>query len=165
MNDFSPAERVLLARLAGLFDRLDPVPAEVGRAAERAVDVLRPTVSWRRLQLVRDSAIRPLTVAMRGPGTRRRLSFGIGRQLLDIELESLADGTLALTGLLAESGDDADAPSGEQARVWVRWPSGAGWGVVDEVGRFALDGIPAGPLCLLVARTSTEMGLTPWFVG
>jgi hypothetical protein len=162
MSAFSPAERVLLARLSELFDRLDPVPREVGRAAEHAADVLRPTTSWRRLHLVRDSAIRPLTATMRGPGTRRRLSFGVGRQLVDIELESLVDGTLALTGLLAEPSTE---PGAGQARVWVRWPTGAGWAVVDEVGRFALDGIPAGPLCLLVARTPTETGLSPWFVG
>ncbi|HEX3780948.1 MAG TPA: hypothetical protein VHX38_14895 [Pseudonocardiaceae bacterium] len=155
MSAYSPAEQALLTRLAELFDRLDPVPTEVGRAAEHAVRVLRPTAEVRRLELVRDSAIRPLTVAMRGPGTRRRMSFGVGRHLVDVELESLADGTLALTGLLADQ---------EAARVWVRWPTGAGWGAVDEVGRFALDAVPAGPLCLLVARGG-ELGLTSWFVG
>ncbi|HEY4023283.1 MAG TPA: hypothetical protein VGM75_31665 [Pseudonocardiaceae bacterium] len=147
MIGFSAEERELLSRIAGVFDAVDPVPEAVRRAAEDAALVLRPTRTWRRLELVRDNMM----------GVReRRLGFGPGG--LDVRVRRVGVGVVAVRGLVEQA-----------ATVWVRWPGGAGRSVVDAGGRFALAEVPAGPLCLAVTGLAAtgkgvRMGLTPWFV-
>lgn len=155
MNSFSAEERELLARLAGLYGVLDPVPEGVRRAAEDAAFVLRPTRTWRRLQLVRDNVM----------GAReRRLGFGPGG--LDVELRGTGSGLVAVRGLVEEV---TGARGRRAAAVWVRWPAGAGRAPVDSGGRFDLAEVPAGPVCLAVTAVALTgrragMALTPWFV-
>ena len=156
MSGFTSDERELLARVAGLFDVLDPVPEAVRRAAEDAAFVLRPTRTWRRLELVRDNVM---------SARERRLGFGPGG--LDVEVRRSGVGVVAVRGLVEEV---AGTVRGGRARgrggaaVWVRWPGGAGRSLVDAGGRFALTEVPAGPVCLAVTGKSAGMALTQWFV-
>lgn len=142
MSEFSVAERELLARVAGLFDVLDPVPQEVRRAAQDAALVLRPTPTWRRLELLRDNMM---------SARERRLGFGPGG--LDVRVRRMGVGVVSVRGLVEQA-----------AAVWVRWPGGAGRSLVDTGGRFELAEVPAGPVCLAVTGKAAGMGLTPWFV-
>jgi hypothetical protein len=153
MSAFSAEERALLGRLAGLFEVIDPVPEGVRQAAEGAAFVLRPTRTWRRLELVRDNVM----------GAReRRLGFGPGG--LDVEVRGTGSGLVAVRGLVEEV---TGARRG--AAVWVRWPGGAGRALVDSGGRFDLAEVPYGPVCLAVTALALTgrragMALTPWFV-
>jgi hypothetical protein len=103
---------------------------------------LRPTRTWRRLELVRDNVM---------SARERRLGFGPGG--LDVEVRRAGVGVVAVRGLAEWA-----------ASVWVRWPGGAGRSLVDAGGRFALAEVPAGPVCLAVTGRAAGMALTPWFV-
>jgi hypothetical protein len=159
MNGFSVVERELLGRIAAVFGALDPVPDEVRRAAEDAAFVLRPTRTWRRLELVRDNMMSE---------RERRLGFGPGG--LDVRIRRANGDLLALHGSV--DGAPGQVRAGRvrglvdrgAAAVWVRWPGGAGRALVDAGGRFGLAGVPAGPLCLAVTGKAAGMALTPWFV-
>lgn len=155
MSEFSAEERELLARVAGLFEVLDPVPERVRRAAEDAALVLRPTRTWRRLELLRDNMM---------SARERRLGFGPGG--LDVRVRRVGVGSAAVRvrGVVEQPAAGRGA-----AAVWVRWPGGAARSLVGEGGRFEVAGVPAGPLCLavtglVVAGKAAGMGLTPWFV-
>lgn len=142
MTDFSVAERELLTRIAELFAIVDPVPDAVRRAAEDAAFVLRPTRTWRRLELLRDTMM---------SARERRLGFGPGG--LDVRIRRLGGDLVAVRGLVERG-----------VSVWVRWPGGAGRSLVDDGGRFDLAEVPAGPVCLAVTGKTAGMALTPWFV-
>ena len=147
MTEFSVEERELLARIAELFAVVDPMPDAVRCAAEDAASVLRPTRTWRRLELLRDTMM---------SARERRLGFGPGR--LDVRIRRVGGDLVAVRGLVERG-----------VSVWVRWPGGAGRSLVDDRGRFDLAEVPAGPVCLAVtglALSSRQAGmaLTPWFV-
>ena len=158
MTGFSAAERELLARIAGVFAALDPVPDAVARAAQDAALVLRPTRTWQRLELVRDN----VTI-----GRERSLGFGPGG--LEVLVRTAGSDAVALRG----SVESCAAPAAGRVRrlvgrgaaaVWVRWPGGAGRALVDAGGGFVLGEVPRGPVCLAVTGKSAGMALTPWFV-
>lgn len=154
MTGFSAAERELLGRIAGVFAALDPVPDAVWRAAEDAALVLRPTRTWRRLELVRDNVV---------SGRERSLGFGPGG--LEV-LVRRGPGAVALRGTVASCAAPAVRRLADRgaAAVWVRWPGGAGRALVDAGGGFVLGEVPSGPVCLAVTGKSAGMALTPWFV-
>ena len=172
MSGFEEWERELLARIAGVFAALDPVPEQARRDAEDAALVLRPTRTWRRLELLRDNVM---------SSRERRMGFGPGG--LDVRVRWGAGDRVALSGSV--DGPAAPGPGGRAsaggggvpavglrragrlygaAAVWVRWPGGAGRSLVDASGRFDLAEVPAGPVCLAVTGKSAGMALTPWFV-
>ncbi|HEY4456118.1 MAG TPA: hypothetical protein VGN81_17530 [Pseudonocardiaceae bacterium] len=155
MIEFSVPERELLARIAGVFAILDPLPDSVLRAAEDAALVLRPTRTWRRLELVRDNVM-----------SARERSLGFGPGGLEVLVRRAGRGAVALRG----SVESCAAPAVRRlvdrraAAVWVRWPGGAERALVDPGGRFDLADVPSGPVCLAVTGKSAGMALTPWFV-
>jgi hypothetical protein len=154
MIEFSVAERELLARIAGVFAVLDPLPDAVRRAAEDAALVLRPTRTWRRLELVRDNVM-----------SARERSLGFGPGGLDVLVRRAGRDEVALRGSVQSA-----APAVRRlvdrsaAAVWVRWPGGAGRALVGAGGEFDLAEVPSGPVCLAVTGKSAGMALTPWFV-
>jgi len=129
----------LLNRLAAAFERHDPVPPEVTEAAVAAGRLAGPARSWTSLALVGVDG-------MRGDGL---LGFADRACRVDVEVTSGR-----LTGLRRGAGD-----------VWVRWPGGERRAVLDDVGRFTVDGLPAGPLCVVVRRAGHADAVGPWFVG
>jgi hypothetical protein len=133
----------LLARLARMFERFDPVPADLGHAVARAGRLAGTGTTA--LALVADGS----AAGVRGGG--RVLGFAGPAGRIDVAVDG--DGvTCELTGLATVAGP-----------LWVRWPGDARPVDVDEWGRFAVAGLPAGPLSLLVAGTPDAVG--PWFVG
>lgn len=155
----TPAERVVLARLAEAFDRLDPVPASVQAAAEAAGRQPRPASSTRWLPVLRDTAVEPLALALRSGAGGRVLGFGDQATALRVELSDVVTALagLRLTGLLS-----TDGPC---TRVSVCWPDGVAETPVDALGRFEVDDLPAGPLCLRLWRADRLLAVTAWFVG
>jgi hypothetical protein len=127
----------LLRRLADVFERYDPVPTGIGVDAVRA-------------GLLAGSASSALALVAAGGGAVR----GVGRLLgfawpggrIDVQI----DAGVRLTGLV----------SGLMGSLLVRWPDGSRVVSVDSLGRFVVDGLPAGPLSLVVAGS-----VSPWFVG
>jgi hypothetical protein len=59
--------------------------------------------------------------------------------------------------------------AGRPPALLVRWPAGPELAetaaLVDEVGRFSVRGLPAGPLGLVLRRTGEPDAVSPWFVG
>ena len=156
MIGFCAAERELLARIAGVFGLVDPVPDAVWRDAEDAALVLRPTRTWRRLELLRDNVM---------SARERRVGFGPGG--LDVLIRRAGGGAVALRGSVESCTGTAGVRRLVErgaAAVWVRWPGGAGRALVDAGGRFILDEVPSGPVCLAVTGKAAGMALTPWFV-
>jgi hypothetical protein len=153
-------ERALLARLAEAFDRLDPVPSAVQAAAEAAGRQPRPAPSTRWLPLLRDTAIEPLALALRSGADGRVLGFGDPATALRVEVSDMDIGMgagLRVTGLLS-----TERPCG---KVSVCWPDGVAETPVDPLGRFEIDGLPAGPLCLRLWQADRLVAVTAWFVG
>ena len=139
MNDVA-----LLARLAGVFGRFDPVPVDVGVAAVGAGRLAGHVAAA--LVLVADGL----------PGARgggRLLGFAGGGGRVELEIES--DGSaVELTGVASGVGE-----------LWVRWPGGERIVDVDPWGRFTAVGLPAGPLSVAVRGVGAPDAVGPWFVG
>jgi hypothetical protein len=160
---FSAAERELLARIAEVFAVLDPLPEAARRAAEDAALVLRPTRTWRRLELLRDNVM-----------SARERSLGFGPGGLDVLVRRAGRGAVTLRGSVQSCA--AGPVRGLRtdrvrrlvdrgaAAVWVRWPGGAERALVGTGGEFDLAEVPRGPVCLAVTGKSAGMALTPWFV-
>jgi len=133
----------LLARLAEVFTRFDPVPAGIGRAAVRA-GALTGRASGL-LALVVDGT----PGGVRGGG--RIVGFAGAGGRIDAEIDG-AGPAVELTGVASVAGE-----------LWVRWPGGARRVDVDTWGRFVVSGLPAGPLSFAVGGDRVAVG--SWFVG
>jgi hypothetical protein len=129
----------LLSRLAAEFALHDPVPSDVTAAACAAGRLVGPARSWTSLALAEE------------PGLRGGGVLGFADQVGRVDVEVTGG---RLTGLLRGPGE-----------VWVRWPGGERQAVVDDVGRFMVDGLTAGPLCVVVRRAGAADAVGPWFVG
>jgi hypothetical protein len=127
----------LLRRLADVFERYDPVPAGIGVDAVRA-GLLAGSASSALVSVTDGGG------AVRGAG--RLLGFAWSGGRIDVQI----DAGVRLTGLV----------SGLMGSLSVRWPDGSRLVSVDSVGRFVVDGLPAGPLSLVVSGS-----VSPWFVG
>jgi hypothetical protein len=148
-------DAALLAELAALVDRLDPVPDAAAHAARQAF-TLRPRHGRARvLALVRDTALGVGPVPVRGP-ERHVLDFAGATTLLTVEVGRSRPGTVRLRGLL-----DTERPGA----LLAHWPDGELSVAVDRIGGFAVDGLPAGPLCLAVRAPGEPTAVTPWFLG
>ena len=122
----------LLTRLASAAERKDPVPPHV-LAAARAAFAWR-TVAEDIAELVYDSVTDEELVGVRGGP--RQLSFA-GRDVT-VEIEAVPGGRRVI-------GQVAPGAGGE---VEVRHRTGSVRAPIDELGRFAADGVTGGPVSL-----------------
>lgn len=151
MNDHLDDDS-LLEELADLLRRADPVPHAVLEAARAAIE-------WRDLDaelaaLVADSARHPddRLALVRGVGGPRTLSFSAGA--FAIELEVAVSGTgRSLVGQLVPPA---------KALLEVFHPGGRTEADSDELGRFAVDWIPAGPMMLRCSPADGRAVVTEW---
>lgn len=130
----------LLALLADLLDRADPVPEPVVAQARAALVGRTDAILTR---LITDSA------HTRGSHTTRTLRF----TALDVVLEP-APGGLHVTGF-AHTG----------ATLHAHWPTGSLTTPLGPGGFFHLDHLPAGPLKFLLRQEGAPDTATRWFVG
>ena len=122
----------LLARLAGIADRVDPVPARAYEWGRVAFDLGQ--VDAELAELVRDSAVDTEALAgVRGELTLRLLSFEVADLALDLQVMPQADRRSILGQVI-----------GVAAEVSVQTAEGTCPAVVDPQGLFRLDDLPSG---------------------
>jgi hypothetical protein len=144
-----PTTDPMFTTLRNVIDRADPVPQAVVEAA-------RAAYTWRTIdaelaELTADSAL--AAAGVRSSSAPRLLTFeGNG---VEIEVEVAQTGsTRRLSGQLVPVGP---------AQVTVRWPGGTGETAADQLGRFAIDGVPGGSVSLAVLRAGAEHQIvTSW---
>jgi hypothetical protein len=130
----SPDDRLLLDQVRAAAEEHDPVPAHVVAAA-------KASFTWRTIdaelaELVDDSVLTGASVRTAdGP---RMLTFEAGDTTVVVEILDSGTGR-QLTGQLI---------SPRPAQVEVRWQDGHADTVADDLGRFLVDGVPAGPVSL-----------------
>lgn len=139
------SDQDLLARLAELLDRADPVPPTVVAQARAALAARTPAVLTR---LITDSA-HTTGAHTSGTSSTRTLRF----TALDVVLEPALEG-LHVTGF-ARTG----------TTLHVRWPTGTRTTDLGPGGFFHLDHIPAGPLKFLLRQEDAPDTATRWFVA
>jgi hypothetical protein len=144
-----PSTDPTFASLRSVIDRADPIPPTV-------VDAARAAYTWRTIdaelaELTTDSAT--AVAGVRSSSAPRLLTFeGAG---VEVEVEVAQTGsTRRLSGQLVPVGP---------AQVTVRWSSGSREATADDLGRFAVENVPAGSVSLLVLRTGAEHPIvTSW---
>ena len=123
----------------------------VDTALERAWTA-RDALSWRDPDaalavLVSDStSASPVSVSVRGDDGPRLLSFAAAELAVDIEASLADDGTVSVIGQLAPVGK-ADVAADHRAGVLAT--------TTDELGRFSLRGLEAGPVRLRCTPRAT----------
>ena len=143
------SQNPLLTALRNVVANADPVPPSVVEAA-RAAYVWR-TIDAELAELTADSAM--ATSGVRSSSAPRLLTFeGAG---VEVEVEVAETGsTRRLSAQLVPVGP---------AQVTVRWSGGTKETIADELGRFAVDGVPAGSVSLVVERVGVEHPIvTSW---
>jgi hypothetical protein len=144
-----PTTDPMFATLRNVIDRADPVPQAV-------VDAARAAYTWRTIdaelaELTADSAM--TTAGVRSTSAPRLLTFeGSG---IEVEVEVADTGpTRHLSGQVVPMGP---------AQITVRWSGGTREATADELGRFAVDRVPAGSVSLAILRTGADQPIvTSW---
>jgi hypothetical protein len=144
-----PTTDPMFATLRNVIDHADPVPQAVVEAA-------RAAYTWRTIdaelaELTADSAM--ATAGVRSASAPRLLTFeGAG---VEVEVEVAHTGsTRHLSGQLVPMGP---------AQITVRWSSGTRETTADDLGRFAVDRVPAGSVSLAILRTGADQAIvTSW---
>ncbi|HEY5201436.1 MAG TPA: hypothetical protein VIJ31_11060 [Acidothermaceae bacterium] len=144
-----PTTDPMYATLRNVIDHADPVPQAV-------VDAARATYTWRTIdaelaELTADSAM--ATAGVRSASAPRLLTFeGAG---VEVEVEVAHTGsTRHLSGQLVPMGP---------AQITVRWSNGSHETTADDLGRFAVDRVPAGSVSLAILRTGADQPIvTSW---
>lgn len=129
-------EEELLAAIAAFFDDVDPVPEHVLAAA-------KGSLTWRTIdaelaELVEDTALLAGT-SVRGTHGPRLLTFSAPDVSVVVEVAELGP-TRRLIGQLGDP---------RSAAIEVRFRGGTTWVDADQLGRFVVDGVPAGPVSLV----------------
>lgn len=133
-RELSSADRRLLDGLREALAEADPVP-EVLLEAARASFTWR-TVDAELAELVADTALE--SGAVRGPGAPRLLTFTAGPTTLVVEIGT-AGTQRHLLGQIVRP---------RRAEVEIRHSGGTLNVVADDLGRFRVETVPAGPLSL-----------------
>jgi hypothetical protein len=128
-------DRDLLAELAALLRRVDPVPDDVRALAQAVFDLAFVPPEWTRL----DPVAEPLLVR----AGRRSFRFAAGEISVGVDLRGPS-----LVGLVHPV-----------MEVEVHWLTGSRRVRPDAYGLFRLDDVPRGPLRVLVGQTH----VTRWF--
>ena len=145
----------LQAALGAVLRRADPVP-------EGVLAMARAALTWRTIdaelaELVHDSAQGALA-GVRGPGgpgaATRELGFEGPTRSLDLVVDDDGHGGRRLVGQVAPP-----APG----EVVVHHHGGSSTVALDELGRFQVVGLPAGPLHVTVAPAGGGGIRTGWF--
>jgi hypothetical protein len=145
-------DEALLAELRALAARADPVPERVREAA-------RGSLTWRTIdeelaRLVYDSALDAELAALVRGGEARLLTFELDGLAVEVEATAADDGSLVLVGQIVPPG---------AAAIEVRHPGGTVAAAADDVGRFRVAGVPAGPVSLRTRRAGADAWVaTEW---
>lgn len=161
MTEFqaSAARDPLLDELALMFDVIDPVPEHVLAAALAVPEVIS---AWHQLdsgvlEVLDDTALQRVPAGVRSGGGPRLVTFGSGTGpddcTIEVEVGVEPSGSLRLVGLVVPAGP---------GELEVRHPAGRLRAPVDELGRFRVNGVPAGPLSLVLHGIDERTTTTDW---
>ncbi|HSK26532.1 MAG TPA: hypothetical protein VK894_06440 [Jiangellales bacterium] len=133
-RELSTEERRLLDALRAGLAEADPVP-------EVLVEAAKASFTWRTVdaelaELVADTALEAR--AVRGQGGPRLLTFAAGPTTLVVEVDASGAGRRLLGQIVRP----------RRAEVEVRHAGGTVSVAADDLGRFRVDTVPAGPLSL-----------------
>jgi hypothetical protein len=146
------ADNELLAELRAIAAAVDPVPPD-------AIAAARSAIAWRTMdaelaELASDSSVGPQLAGVRGMASPAMLTFESPG--LTVEVEVAADGrSRRFLGQLVPP---------QPAEVEIRHAAGRAIVTADEVGRFAISGVAAGPVSLL-CRLGPKVVETDWFLA
>jgi hypothetical protein len=143
----------LLAALREVLTHDEPPPAWSAELAKRSYGMR--TVDAELAALVSDSGLTPAQSAVRSASAPRVAVFDATDLSVEIEIEPGARvGTWRLIGQLIPA---------VPARIQVRQqPAEPVWIDADDMGRFAVDNLPAGPLSLVCVRDGMRAAATEW---
>ncbi len=149
---FDERDMALLADIRTMLDEVDPAPAGVLTAADASY-------SWRTVdaelaelaELVDDSALAP-TVGIRSSGGPRLLTFEASTLTVVVEVSPVGDGR-KLVGQLVEP---------RAADIDVRHQGGNTQVRADDLGRFTVDLVPAGPVSFRCHVADLGPVVTSW---
>ena len=157
MNDrdvsLDPDDQVLVAELRDALEATDPVPPWLLSAA-------RETFTWRTIdaelaELTYDSLTdEALLAGVRGELQQRMLTFTAPGVTVEIEVSNDGGERRLLGQVVPPAAGDVD----------VAYPDGSTHALVDDVGRFIVADVPAGPVrlrCSLADDRAVEM---PWLI-
>lgn len=134
-------DRALLALVREVFDELDPPPPEIITAAKASFTWL--TVDAELADIAFDSLL-DVSPGVRSTAGPRLVSFEAAALTVEVEIGETG-GSRRLVGQLVP-------PS--EAEIVVRHGNGEISAHADELGRFTVDGVPVGPVSLLVRGAS-----------
>jgi len=144
-------EAELLAAVNAFFEQVDPMPAAVRTAA-------LGSIAWRTVdaelaELIEDSALLS-SAGVRGPHGPRLLTFSAPDVSVVVEVAEVGP-TRRLVGQLGDP---------RSAAIEIRFREGTTWVEADDLGRFVLDGVPAGPVSLVCRFPDTDIAplVTDW---
>lgn len=136
----------LLARVAELDERLDPVPEGLAERALFAMTLAGLEAEVMELQVVE---VPVGSVRSDAPVETRTITFTHERLTVMIALSAgSASGTVRVDGWMAPA---------EALQVELRRPDGTRATLSDEDGRFVLEDVPRGPASLLVHQGETPV--------
>ncbi|KWW99807.1 hypothetical protein C3Y87_07210 [Carbonactinospora thermoautotrophica] len=139
----------LLDELRELLNEIDPVPAEVVEAA-------KASFTWRTVdaelaELTEDSALAE-AAGIRGPGGPRLLTFEAPDLTVVVEVSAIGDRRRMLGQLVPPYA----------AEVEVRHRDGTETVSADDLGRFTVEQVPAGPVSFACRSASRRTVVTSW---
>lgn len=153
-DDLTDPEARLLSDLSGLFSRTDPVPPAVLDAAYAAIELR--DLDAQLAELLRDSALdeEKELAGVRGPAATRSLTFAVGEErYVEVDVEAAGELRVLLGYVVpATSGTIAVEHTGGAALQ----------GTIDDGGRFAVRGVPSGPVRLRIAIDGEAAIVTEW---
>jgi hypothetical protein len=143
-------DEALLARLRLVAVQVDPVPELVEESARAAFAMRR--IDAELAELVADSATDPAAVAMRGTTDEiRMITFSAESVSFEIQVTP-SGGQLSILGLV----------SGATGPIEVETPTGHVTEVLDDLGRFWVSELDAGPVRFRVTPESGHAVTTTW---
>ena len=153
-DDLTEPEAHLLGELRGHFARTDPVPQAVLDAAYVAFELR--DFDAQVAELLRDTALdeQKELAGARGPVATRSLTFAVGDQrYVEVDVE-FAGELRVITGYVV--------PAAAGTIAVEHTAGGAINGAIDDGGRFAVDGVPGGPVRLRIATRGDAALVTEW---
>lgn len=153
-DDLTEPEARLLGDLSGHFARTDPVPPGVLEAAYAAIELR--DLEAQLAQLLRDTALEAEAelAGVRGLTATRSLTFGLrDERYVEVDVETAGE-LRVLTGYVVPASGGT---------VAVEHTAGAAReGSIDDGGRFAVEGVPGGPVRLRISVDGAATIVTEW---
>jgi hypothetical protein len=152
MSELSDRDVDLMARVGATFAEIDPVPEDVLAAARATLGwgMSAATLDAELAELVEDTSVSGM-VGIRGTGAPRLVTFECKSLTVEVAV-SPQGGRRRLVGQIVPA---------EHRRLALHSPEGVRDVDVDELGRFAVSDVPAGPISFVCSADGPSDRLGP----